>query len=240
MKVEICLDTNTGENPMSAKPTPANKPLFALFAGLTAFLLTSLAALGIYLAQQGTTTVDTSSAAAMATVTPDQTANTEIPDLNAQLQALIDSRESAYRAQLQQANQQLQQANAQLSQAYARLNELAAKPPAAVMTPAEQPTPTPPEPAPAYAVSPEQAASITLGLAPGVSITRSPDLVDFQGTVAYEVQTNLGLVYVDANNGRVLYDGTARATTSGGPGTTLDRVPREHENDEGEGDDGDD
>jgi hypothetical protein len=36
-----------------------------------------------------------------------------------------------------------------------------------------------------------------------------PELVDYQGIVAYEVILNTGLIYVDANSGQVLYSNTA-------------------------------
>jgi len=68
--------------------------------------------------------------------------------------------------------------------------------------------PTAPADAPAYAISPDLAATIALNLAPGAALTRTPELVNFQGTVAYEVVLDRGTVYLDANSGRVLYNGS--------------------------------
>jgi len=50
----------------------------------------------------------------------------------------------------------------------------------------------------------------------------------------------MGPAYVDANTGRVLYNGISPTVTSSNPGPSLDRVPHEQENDEGTGDGGDD
>ncbi len=76
--------------------------------------------------------------------------------------------------------------------------------PAAQDPPASAPTP---EPAPSYAVTPDDAAAIALSVAPRASLLAAPQLVDFAGTVAYEVQTDRGTLYVDASTGSVLYNG---------------------------------
>jgi len=44
-----------------------------------------------------------------------------------------------------------------------------------------------------------------LNATPGALALALPDLVDFQGNIAYEVRLDLGLVYVDANSGQILY-----------------------------------
>lgn len=59
-----------------------------------------------------------------------------------------------------------------------------------------------------YPVSPDQAGSIALSNAPGVSLLQQPQLVNFQGTAAYEVLLDRGQIFVDATSGQVLYDGT--------------------------------
>jgi len=41
----------------------------------------------------------------------------------------------------------------------------------------------------------------------------TPELVSFQGTVAYEVHLDRGLVYVDATTGNVLYNGVPAQQT---------------------------
>lgn len=65
------------------------------------------------------------------------------------------------------------------------------------------PQPTAPNPAtPRF--SAEQAAQTALQLAPKAKLVRAPELVDFQGALAYEVSLDQGTLYIDANNGRIL------------------------------------
>lgn len=67
----------------------------------------------------------------------------------------------------------------------------------------------------AVQLTPGQAAVIATGAVPNAVLVRAPELVDFQGTVAYEVGLSQGNVYVDANTGKVLFNGaSANATTS--------------------------
>ncbi len=63
-------------------------------------------------------------------------------------------------------------------------------------------------------LTPGQAAVIATNAVPNSVLVRAPELVNYQGTVAYEVGLNQGYVYVDANTGRVLFNG-ANATTTG-------------------------
>ena len=56
-----------------------------------------------------------------------------------------------------------------------------------------------------YPVSADQAGQIALNAAPGASLLATPTLVNLNGTVAYQVRLNMGLVYVDANSGQVLF-----------------------------------
>lgn len=58
--------------------------------------------------------------------------------------------------------------------------------------------------APITAISPDLAATIALNVLPNASVLRTPELVDFQGTVAYEVVLDQGTVYVEATSGRIL------------------------------------
>ncbi len=107
------------------------------------------------------------------------------------LQAQIQQRESAYQGLIQQANDQL-------TQAYQQLDQLQGQPQPAQSSPTS------------YPVSPDLAASLALRLAPGSKLTSWPTLVDFQGTVAYEVVLDRGTVYIDATTGRLLYNGAAQ------------------------------
>jgi uncharacterized membrane protein YgcG len=108
-------------------------------------------------------------------------AETAVVQQSAAVQQLME-RESAYQDLTRQANERLQQA-------YAKLQAQAAAT------------------SPAYLFSPEQAANIAMQIAPGAVLLNLPELVDYQGAMAYKVSLNTGLVYVDANSGQVLYNG---------------------------------
>src|SRR5205807_9575020 len=58
-----------------------------------------------------------------------------------------------------------------------------------------------------YPISSDDAAGIALSSIPGSSLLQQPRLVNFSGTVAYEVPLNVGNVYVDATSGQVVYNG---------------------------------
>jgi len=55
-------------------------------------------------------------------------------------------------------------------------------------------------------LSADQAAQLAMKLAPDARMTRTPELVNLQGTLAYEVVLNQGTIYVDANSGKVLFN----------------------------------
>jgi len=144
-------------------------------------------------------------------------------------QALIAQREAQYQQALQQANAQLQQAYQQQQELTAQLAQQQQAQQAQSQPQAQTQSQTQ---ATGYAVSPDLAASIALGAAPGGTVIRMPELVDFQGTVAYEVILDHGKVYVDANNGNVLYNGAVPvASAAGGQGDDGN----EHEDHEGGG-----
>ncbi len=66
-------------------------------------------------------------------------------------------------------------------------------------------------------LSADQAAQIALNVVPNGTLTRTPELVSYQGTTAYEVLLGQGTLYVDANSGKILYNGaTASANNRGG------------------------
>ena len=85
--------------------------------------------------------------------------------------------------------------------------------------PTDEPTAEPTEPdstaTPEYQVSSDQASDVALKAAPGTALTGTPELVDFQGAVAYEVILTAGKVYIDANSGKILFNGTLAAATTG-------------------------
>ncbi len=108
------------------------------------------------------------------------------PTLDPQLAAQLQAREAEYQALIEQANAQLSAAGS------------TATPDAAQAS--NQPA------TPAYPVSPDTSASIALQAVPNSYLIQTPDLVSFQGTVAYEVTLNSGLVYIDATTGQILYN----------------------------------
>ncbi|MEO8286130.1 MAG: hypothetical protein ABI670_06805 [Chloroflexota bacterium] len=202
----------------------SHRSVVAFSAGITAFVLAIVAAVTIYMGQYDT------AASAAGGAPPLETQAAQATGLDLQAQSLTDGREAMYRQQLDQAKRQLKQANAQLQEAYDKLQALTAAsstPAPASIAPAE---PAIQEAAPVvYAVSPEQAAAIAFGIAPGTTLTRQPDLVSFQGAAAYEVQLDSGVVYIDANSGGILYDGTVSMATSAQPATFSGDDNGEHE-----------
>ncbi len=76
--------------------------------------------------------------------------------------------------------------------------------PAAAQPGTEQPSAQPQQDTSLATISPDLAATIALNVLPGASVVRSPELVDFQGRVAYEVVLDQGTLYVDATTGRIL------------------------------------
>ena len=56
------------------------------------------------------------------------------------------------------------------------------------------------------AITPDKAALVALSNVSGGTLLQTPELVDFEGSVAYEVLLDSGTLYIDANNGQVLYN----------------------------------
>lgn len=72
------------------------------------------------------------------------------------------------------------------------------------------------------------AEAIALAIVPGSRLVRLPDVVDFQGVVAYEIVLDRGMVYIDAMSGQVLSNGAGGGFMGGEYGRG------EHEDDEHE------
>ncbi len=106
----------------------------------------------------------------------------------------------------------------------------AGAPPAATATPAS-PEPTRP------GVSPDLATSIARALRPNARLAGAPELVDYQGTVAYEVGFLDGSkVYVDAQGGQIVDSVVAGAPAPvGAAARTRSGDSREHGDREGHG-----
>jgi uncharacterized membrane protein YkoI len=141
-----------------------------------------------------------------------ETVVTLTPDA-AEIQNLYAQREAEYQARLEEAN-------AALTAAYAQQTATAnsASQTAAQTVPAT--------------ISPQDALRVVATLAPRAKLLSLPELVNYQGMAAYEVRLDVGTIYVDANTGTVLYDGTAQTQT-----TTQTRSFREDEGHEWEDDD---
>jgi len=122
------------------------------------------------------------------------------PTLDPQLLAALQQREATYQAMIDQANAQLQATTPASTE---------------TTTPTTEPSPT----TAGFPISPALAAYLAQSLSPNSYLLRSPVLVNFQGTTAYEVALNTGFVYIDATNGAVLYNGTAAVSNSNGSGS---------------------
>jgi uncharacterized membrane protein YkoI len=207
----------------------SQRTLLIISGALTAFVLVVAGAVAAFVIRPA----EAATAPSSAVVTQPLSESTPVDVYAAaSVQTLLDQQDAAYRDALQTANDRLTQANAQLDQAYKDRASLEQALKEARNTPTAQaaaPQPSAPEPTaapvqnkePSYAVSPQSAAAVAVNSAPGSSLMSTPSLVNFQGTVAYEVLLDTGPVYVNANTGAVLYNGAASPVystqqTSGG------------------------
>jgi uncharacterized membrane protein YkoI len=118
--------------------------------------------------------------------TPASAAATD--QLSPELAQLIAERELAYTQLIDQANQQLLQAQAAIAQQNPD--------PAVVSVAGSQ-------------ISPEQAGQLASEVALGGALpTGLPELVNYEGAVAYEVPFSAGNIYLDASTGALLFNGT--------------------------------
>ncbi len=179
------------------------KSLF-IAAALTSFILVILIAVTAQLNQP-----------ALAAATPASVTDTSqtTATLDPAIQAQINQREAAYQQQLAAATLRLQQANAQLAQAYSKEQSLADQLAAAQQALAAQQNTNVAQAAPAqYAVSAAQATQTALIAAPGSTLVGSHTLISYKGSAAYKVVLDHGTIYVDANSGAALYDGTTNSS----------------------------
>ena len=155
-------------------------------AALTVFVLVVVAGLATRLTQP------TALAPTSTTATLDVA-----PALDPSVEALVREREAAYQQALAEANTRLEAANAQIAIANGQVAT------------AQQAAPT-------YAFTPDQAQASALAAAPGSRVTAMPELVSYEGTPAYEVRLDRGLIYVDAQSGAVLYNNAVPAAAQSG------------------------
>jgi hypothetical protein len=151
-------------------------------------------------------------------------------DLQAQVQEVMQQREEQYRQLLDEANQRLAAMNKQL--AAAEMAQPVAAAPARVAAPAV-PAPAPAQPAaPQITLSPESARDIAIQATNFATMIRTPELVRFEGKIAYEVGFTRGVVYVDANSGAVLFNGAqggSKVQSNSQPPTSSGEHESEHE-----------
>ena len=162
---------------------------------------------------------------------PTVPAPTATIDVNAQVEQLLQQREAQYRQLIDEANQRLQQANQQLAASAPAARPARSAALAAPAAPAAQPT---------ASLSAEAARNIAIDASGGATMIREPELVLFEGKVAYEVGLTRGVVYVDANDGTVLFNGAhgGGGQPSGGTQTQPQPATGEHESDHEDSHDG--
>ena len=151
------------------------------------------------------------------------------------MEAIIQERETQYRALIQQANDRLQAAYEQQAAAQAAANQAAARAVTVNTRSAGAAAQAAQSTAPAVAVSADAAAAIASGVAyNNQAMVRAPELVLFQGQVAYEVVFKYGSIYVDANSGQVLFNGTTNRPGKQTASARLLLVVDDHESDHGD------
>ncbi len=164
--------------------TMIQKLFYAAAAAVTAF---ALVLLGGVLAQVNPASAGQGEAAVLAQAAQQSAAyQQQIQKANTQLEQAYQQQQ-ALQQQLSQTEQQLTDAQQQLGQAQ---QQLAAAQPGNGQS--------------ATAFTPDQAAALALTLAPRSRLVQQPQLVNYQGTAAYEVVLNVGTLYLDASTGQVL------------------------------------
>lgn len=183
---------------------------FLLATFLTTFGLILIGAVAFRLTNTSTDTPEVTvvDGATAPLVSTDSTTATVLTPDQQTVNELAASRQLAYEQALAQANAQLQTANEQLAQLQGGLVNSTGQVPASASASSSD---TP------FAVSVEGAGQIALAVVPNTTITATPILVDFQGTVAYEVATNAGLLYIDATTGTILFNGAVPAPATQAP-----------------------
>ena len=98
------------------------------------------------------------------------------------------AREQQYQQLINEANQKINQANQQIT----TLVNNTPQPEATVVS--------------EYLFTADQASALAANLA-GELPEKAPELVNFDGVIAYEVQYSNGKIYIDANTGKIVYNG---------------------------------
>jgi hypothetical protein len=208
-----------------------------LAAGLTVFAVVVVVGVMNYV---NGVTAPTPDAPMTATVAASATA----PAIDPTVEAMLREREAAYRAALDDANARLSQANKEIRRANDAVAQAArdqdrmaaqvgtlvderdaaiAVADAAVIRAEQQPiAPAPAPPAPAATAAPawipaDQALAAISALATAGRLQAPAELVRYEGTPAWELRLDVGLVYVDALSAAVLYNGIVQPTAAPAP-----------------------
>ena len=215
----------------------------ALAAGMTVFVVVLAIGLMNYVNGVSAPAPD---APATATVAAGATTSPTAPAIDPTVEAVLREREAAYRAALEDANARLSQANEEIRRANDAVTQAErdqdrmavqvgtlvderdaaiAEADAAVIRAEQQPiapAPAPAPPAPIATAAPawipaEQALAAISALAPAGRLQAPAELVRYEGTPAWELRLDVGLVYVDALSAAVLYNGIAQPTAVPAP-----------------------
>ncbi|MBU6335014.1 MAG: hypothetical protein KGS47_11530 [Chloroflexi bacterium] len=211
-----------------------------LAAGLTVFAVVVVVGVMNYVNGIAAVAPD---ATATATVPASATASPTAPAIDPTVEAVLREREAAYRAALDDANARLSQANEEIRRANdavaqaerdqqrmaAQVGTLVderdaaiAEADAAVIRAEQQPIAPAPAPTPAATATPawipaDQALAAISALAPAGRLQAPAELVRYEGTPAWELRLDVGLVYVDALSAAVLYNGIVQPTAAPAP-----------------------
>lgn len=178
--------------------------MLLISAGITAFVLVLVGAIAASVSLPSSAADAASQSVALQTEQPP-------------VQQTGASSEAYYKQQLEEARAQLEEANRRLSSAYA---EAATPGPAAdIRTGSARPDAQAQHAAGAGSadsplITAEQAASIASAAAPHSALLSGPELVDFEGTLAYEIRFDQGAVYVSAVTGALLNNAAIVAAES--------------------------
>ncbi len=112
-----------------------------------------------------------------------------------QVQQALAEREAAYNQLLAEANQRLEQANQQIQTMGQQVEQMQAAPVQA-------------QPVSSQYIAVDAAQKAAQAVAGDAAPIKAPELVDYEGKVAYEVGFDKGNVYVDASSGVVLMNET--------------------------------
>jgi uncharacterized membrane protein YkoI len=110
--------------------------------------------------------------------------------------ATYQEREAAYNQLIEQANQKLEKANAELQAMQTQIDQVNQQPSMVKATVSST-------------ITPEKAGEIAQKVVEaGQTVLKTPELVSFEGKTVYEVIFKKGSVYVDAQNGDVVFNAT--------------------------------